>query len=550
MIGLQQRSFCLLALSFLFSLCFSFLCADAIFWQTAQAMSLDELDNLSSRFEVQQSILLPYNLRNKKNIKEILYGNSQMGYYVSQNWSVSAGTLTLLFTPPTYHYPIFIKAVSRQGTTTQLMTYNAKSPVPAIFKRITFQLSKGPLSEPFYLINGALPRRILHDPSFSSLDPELFRKNHHRFTFIVVINRFGEIVWLHVPIIGDALFSSYLSAKKVGDGFYGMMFGKHSGYFEIVRHNGIVERRFSSKDAQTPFVMHHDFETIASKKLYAVGNEVKNMHTYTKSSKDKNTTFVTDTIIGIDLLNQSSRKLLGFDKYFHPGITPYTTGDAPDDKKFVLWGQPKADVDFLHINAVDYVPKKGVLVSFRNISKVGMIDNSFDKLLWTLGSEKEDTYYISSKAHQFHHQHTPIMLSDNSLLLFDNAITTKESRVVKYQLNRKKGRAHMTWEFKPTPQLFSKDRSSVYVLSNNNYGIYFVNPRKKNQKVSSIPNKDIYIEVNPRNNQEVGRMEITFPVASPGYRMLPLETMSNDHPYQGAPIKQSWHNTQQTPKAQ
>ena len=128
------------------------------------------------------------------------------------------------------------------------------------------------------------------------------------------------------------------------------MFGKHSGYFEIVKYTGVVARDFSSKDARVPFVMHHDYETLGAKKLFAVGNEKKDLYTFTKNPADKGKTFVSDTLIGIDLIKGTSQKLMSFTKRFHPGITPYITGDHPSDKKFVHWNTPKADFDFLHIN--------------------------------------------------------------------------------------------------------------------------------------------------------------------------------------------------------
>ena len=66
-----------------------------------------------------------------------------------------------------------------------------------------------------------------------------------------------------------------------------------------------------------------------------------------------------------------------FSEEFKSDITPYYTGDRPGDKKFAVWGKPKVDLDFLHINGVEHVPNKGVLVSFRNISKVGLLDSKF-----------------------------------------------------------------------------------------------------------------------------------------------------------------------------
>ena len=514
-------------------------------WQPALAdgVSLKELEQLSERFVVRKRISLPVELRGRNKIQKVTYGHKRIGFFKSKNWKlIGSKYLEISFIPPSYRYPTMFKAQSSAGRSIIIGAHKARSPVPNIFRQVKVRLQKGELAHRFYLLNGALPRKSLHqNPSSAkaSLDPEMYRRNHHRFTYLMVINRLGEVVWLHVPMVDETLFSSYLSAKKVGDGYYGLMFGKHSGYFEIVKYTGQVMRDFSSKDAAKPFVMHHDFETMGSKKLYAVGNEVKDLYSFTKKSSDRGKTFVTDTLIGIDLLSGRYEKLLDFNNLFHPGKTPFMTGDPIDDKKFVLWGEPKADLDFLHINAVDYVPGEGVLVSFRNISKVGMVDYKFSKVLWTLGSDPQDRYRIASKAHRFQHQHTPFMPSKSTMVLFDNAISTRQSRVVKYRLLPSASGAQLMWEFKPSPPLFSKDRSSVYPIPGQDlYGVYFVKPLASHEKVASIPHRDIYFEVHSNTAVVKAKLEIIFPVASPGYRMMPISSLSDD-PAEGLAEKPS-----------
>lgn len=512
------------------------LCSIVLAKSVSYAITIDELSHISQKFILKKSISLSSALTLDSRIERVFYGHDEVGYFAAQDFSIKdAKNLVLSFVPPSYKLPIHVK-VQREGSDEMIhvATLSVSSPLPNIFRRLKIQVLHGKLSQPFYLLNGALPRKVLHNPTYHSHNPELFRRNHHRFTYLMIVNRLGEVVWLHVPVIGGSLFSSYLSVKKVGEGYYGIMFGKHSGYFEIVNYTGKIEREFSSKDAKFPFVMHHDFETIGAKKLYAVGNEVKNLFRYTKNPAHRGLTFVTDTIIGIDLMQRTSQKLMGFDHIFHPGNTDYYTGDLPHDKKFVLWGKRKADVDFLHINAVDYVESQGVLVSFRNISKVSMIDTKFRHILWTLGSHPKDDYYIASRQHQFHHQHTPLMLSDNEIVLFDNAVHTKSSRVVRYRLNKEQKRAELVWEYRPNPSLFSKDRSSVYPLDNQTFGVFFVKPQMVHQKHASIPHKDIYVEVDARSGRELAKMVFTYPVASPGYRMLPLQNIGKDTLMQNA----------------
>ena len=493
---------------------------------SAKALTMNELAGLSNEFEKKLSFKLPSKL--KSNIESIVYGSSHVGYFEASDWKKTQTGIDVSIIPPSYMTKTEIIAKLSNGKSYLLQDDYFKSPLPPLFSNLKIEVEKGKLENSFYLLNGALPRRGLFNPNFSSLEPSFYKKNANRFTYLMIVNKLGEVVWAHVPVIDGALFGSYLSAKRVGDGYYGIMFGKHSGYFEVAKYDGEVVRDFSSRDAAKPFAMHHDFETIGSDKLYAVGNKIEDLYKFTKNPKHKGKTFLTDTLIGINLKKGTSKELKDFSSMFNPDITPYYTGDAPGDKKFAVWGKPKVDLDFLHINAVDYVKDKGVLVSFRNISKVALIDSKFNHVKWTLGSQPTDTFYIEKPEDRFLQQHTPVMLSDDVLMVFDNAAKTKHSRAVKYYLNRKNGKASKIWEFKSAEQFYSKDRSSVAVLPSGNYGVFYVNPKVRGSKSSVIPHRDYYYEVDQKTGRELARMKITYGVSSPGYRVLPISTIGRD----------------------
>ena len=517
---------------------FTFFFISSCFCSNLYGLSLDQLKSISKTFSRSYKIKLSdYILKSDVKIKHVVYGHHAIGFFSSNNYQLSSDKkfITINYIPVSYKFPISFKIIDHKNQTHHISNKIHKSFVPEIFKKVKIKVTSGNLQNNFYLLNAALPRQVLSDYNFESKDPKFFRKNHHRFTYLMIINRFSEIVWLHIPVVGSGLSSSYISSKSVGNGFYGIMFGKQAGHFEVVKHDGSIFREFSSKDVDKPFVMHHDFETIGADKLYAVGNEPLNMYKYTKNPIHKKKTFITDTIIGIDLVKQRSKKLIGFMRYFDPKNTPFETGDAHDDKKFVIWGSPKADIDFLHINAVDYVAEKeAVLVSFRNISKLGLVDKNFKKLLWTLGSQRTDDFYISSKADQFNHQHTPFFTGKDTIMLFDNSIVNKKSRVVEYRLDKKSNKAQLIWQFSPNPEVFSKDRSSVYKINDKIIGVFFVNPKYPSQKLSVIPHRDYYYEIDISSKKQLAKVVITYPVATPGYRMIPLDTINNDEVFDSA----------------
>jgi hypothetical protein len=487
------------------------------------------LSEVSSKFERTIDIKLKKSLKRKLN--KVIYGNNQVGFFESKSWKKTKAGIELTFLPPTYKKEISVFGVLKSGKEIEVFRDSFDSPLPKIFSKSKVDLIHGKLSNSFYLLNGALPRRALFNPNFEAKDPAFYKKNANRFTYLMIVNKLGEIVWAHVPIIDGSLFGSYMSAKRIGDGYYGIMFGKHSGYFEVVKYDGKILRDFSSRDSATPFAMHHDFEMIGSNKLYAVGNRVEDLFAYTKMPEDKGKTFLTDTIIGINLKKGTAKELRNFSKEFNPDITPFFTGDKKGDKKFAVWGKPKVDLDFLHINSVEHIKNKGVLVSFRNISKVALLDSNFDEIKWTVGAEESDTFYIKNKSDRFLQQHTPVLLSDDTLILFDNAAKSKDSRVVKYHLNKSTGTASKIWEYNPKEKFYSKDRSSVYKLANGNYGVYFVNPRLNGSKSSVVPHRDYYMEVDSKTAVETARVKFTWGAASPGYRMIPVKTIGKDPKY-------------------
>src|SRR5690606_10934139 len=204
-----------------------------------------------------------------------------------------------------------------------------------------------------------------------------------------------------------------------------------------------------------PFAMHHDFLVASKDVFYAISSKPARLQRWAQSGRPA--TFLSDTVVNVDLKREAFEEKLDFLDVFHPSRDSFGTGDSPDSKKFVLWGEPKAYFDFLHINAIDFVrerPNRGFLVSVRNLSKVVLLDERMDKVKWTFGSDKRDTFFIEKPEDRFVHQHTPTLVTDDKILLFDNGPEEKTSRAVVYQLDGEKGRAHVVWEYSPKPTLY------------------------------------------------------------------------------------------------
>ncbi len=115
--------------------------------------------------------------------------------------------------------------------------------------------------------------------------------------------------------------------------------------------------------------------------------------------------------------------------------------------------------EWTHQNAVNVTPEGDLLVSFRHISTIGIVDRATGEFRWKWGPG------------EISHQHYPTMLENGNILLFDNG-SHRPGQAVPYsrviEVNPKTNR--IEWEYKGGPPLsfFSPVISSAERLPNGN----------------------------------------------------------------------------------
>lgn len=320
--------------------------------------------------------------------------------------------------------------------------------------------------------------------------------------------------------------SSYLQAKPVGPGEYGILFGKKAGFYQSVDYAGKITHEFSSRFDAEPFTMHHDFTVVDKDRIVTVSTKTSDLKN-SRLKDQKGQIFLSDVLVEINLADKKKTEYLDFLTHFNPATASFWSGDQKDDKKFALWGEPKADFEFTHVNALEYYRGKGFLVSIRNLNKIVMFDTKLKKVLWTLGSDKNDTFAITNEEDQFLHQHTPQLLDNGNVMLFNNGRTDKSSKIMLFELDKIKNEAKLIWSFEPSPKLYSKNRSSSSYLANGNTLAYYVSPIIGNAKATPKPNIDHLMEID-KNGKQVAYMKRYFQVLSPGYRAVPMETVGQE----------------------
>jgi hypothetical protein len=143
---------------------------------------------------------------------------------------------------------------------------------------------------------------------------------------------------------------------------------------------------------------------------------------------------------------------------------------------------------------------------FRNTNKVIMFSHDFKEILWTLGQDPSDTYYISIKKNQFFHQHHVTLLDDGRIMMLDNhtgpeSKSRRGTRVVIYELDPIIGTAHISWEYTATHFLKIGNRGSVEMLENGNILAFY--PR-------SLLEKDHLIEIDYKTRRPKGHFAVYF----------------------------------------
>jgi hypothetical protein len=156
-------------------------------------------------------------------------------------------------------------------------------------------------------------------------------------------------------------------------------------------------------------------------------------------------------------------------------------------KNTSIWG---GNYDYYHLNSMSIVPPNSQmgrhpaftpgnwLISFRHGSMLFILDKDTKEVLWSgIFDQIEDN---------IEGQHTPSMLPDGRIIVFDNGRYREQSRVIMidpYILD-------VVWEY-TAENFFSLSQSSVQMLSNNNM---LITEAEEGRVIEITPNKQIVWE--------------------------------------------------------
>ena len=186
------------------------------------------MGDLSTKFIVIKS----FSLDPASKIQTIEYGNQAVGWFCTSRFVIAGDSVAVTLLPPTYRQAVAFRVVTAAGATTPLGSSHFTSPVGDEFEHIVPEVLHGSAQAPFLAMVGALPYVNLN------FAPPETKANA---AFVFVINRLGEVVWLHFLDRGRTAVRDTIEMRPASGGL--ALFAADEGLFEEVGLTGEVRRR-------------------------------------------------------------------------------------------------------------------------------------------------------------------------------------------------------------------------------------------------------------------------------------------------------------------
>lgn len=420
-----------------------------------------------------------------KNVR-IFYGNKDYGYYESKDLEVKNGQVRANIIPPGYKKEInFYKLEEKNKSPLFIKKLSFSHPIP-FFETNVKALKDGDISSNYFS---------------TSPEPEAYAHIKNYLFMNLIFNKYGEIVWAHVPpkVKNHAFQVRHFTSL----GLDRFLLGSWTPTIIDAKANIVLQG--------PPFPFHHDCDI--GEEDYQYFCLTKDYQFVRQSVFDSPIGFESSAIKSVNL-NKDTRpkKILSvFD--FYEQLKPDTL------YPYRFNGPKKKEYDWTHENSIQ-VTQDGILVSMRNIDKVVMFSKDGKRLKWTLGNEPSDTYTLP---HEFRiqHQHHAQMVNKDELTLFNNGKTV--SRAMKIKLAQP---PEVLFNV-ATPEKTQRNLGgSVYSLKNGNYLAYFPTELTHNKLYDHHIN---IFEINEKTQERVANLKLKFlfGLNFKTYKVEPLDAISD-----------------------
>jgi hypothetical protein len=457
--------------------------------------ALSRIALLQSR-QLSQSFLQERTFNISGPVKKVIYGNKEYGYFDSTDFTHDKNKLTLTFIPPGYQYKINFYAKFANGLTKRIGVEKFNLAIPSVFNRLKI-VKKNNFSFPYLVISGVyIPPRQEHE-------------SNQRISFNLIINRFGEIVFIKVPGNGkkELRFSRYGIMKQIDKGLYAVLHGEKDSYFEIFNYKGEIKYSIQPSIMKPKTIIHHDFiyNKEEPQNILILANKYSSIRGFTSKTNfsekvlqfiGKPFLYITSTVMKLDLKTSRFKKLFSFDEHFSPlkNIDLNYKKVLKDSQYKALlkggsheWGpNRKYQIDHTHVNSIKRIKPNGIhhfdgyILSLRNQHKIVFLDSSLKNVLWSVGHEDSDTYKLSSKNTFFYRQHDATITKAGNLALYDNHTSPpssllRPSRYLILSFNLESKQMEFVKHFVGPKNVYNATRGSGEITQDNSILVYSPN---------------------------------------------------------------------------
>ena len=132
--------------------------------------------------------------------------------------------------------------------------------------------------------------------------------------------------------------------------------------------------------------------------------------------------------------------------------------------------EPGSSFSIDHPNSLAFDLDSNYIVSWRNLGEITKIHARTGAVMWRLGGRHNEFTFVDDPLNGFSGQHSPRILPNGNLVLFDNGWThsPSETRAVEYHLDVTHRTATLVWEYRHSPSIFAPYVGSVQRQSNGN----------------------------------------------------------------------------------
>ncbi len=254
--------------------------------------------------------------------------------------------------------------------------------------------------------------------------------------------------------------------------------------------------------------VNRDIQVLDNDTVLYLANEIIEIDD-TASGGDPETQVFADSIRIWDQTNHTTREVWSALDTLSLDVRPNWGGDVKN---------------WLRANSLDLGPRDNYIVSLANRDQVISISPDGERVEWMLGGPNGG-YKFLDPADKFYGQHTASEMPNGNILVFDNGQGRPEeeggeySRALELTLNTYDLTAIKVWEYRHTPDLYARGRSSAFRMPNGNTIINF--------ETNEVDPPRVIVEADGEGNA-VWTLELRSPSLRNSFRAYSIDSISGE----------------------